>query len=342
MRKGGFMRSRLFAGLVVLLMLLLTACGAESKEDVLKKLSSKWVDTKGYELEAQMQISTGSEPRLYDVSVWHTKPEFYRVKVSQAEEDVSQTIVRNKEGVFVITPTLGKTYKFQSDWPEKNSQAYLIGSLAQDIKADKESKMTENKNSYIFETKTRNSHQKMLPTQQIHISKKTLLPTKVSILNDQKQEQILITFDKITLGTSRSAADYKAEMPSEEKTENETASKDAEVPVFKTHYPSLQWDGVDMLEEKVIKNDTQERVIMTYGGKKEFTLIQSPITKKSVDLVPVFAAGDPADLGFAIGAITDQSITWEQNGIQFFLASDSMSREEMITVASSMTANDLK
>ncbi|MBW9234413.1 hypothetical protein JQK62_19545, partial [Leptospira santarosai] len=215
-----------------------------------------------------MQISTGSEPRLYDVSVWHTKPEFYRVKVSQAEEDVSQTIVRNKEGVFVITPTLGKTYKFQSDWPEKNSQAYLIGSLAQDIKADKESVMTENKNSYIFETKTRNSHQKMLPTQQIFISKKTLLPTKVSILNDQKQEQILITFDKITLGTSRSAADYKADMPSEETTENETASTDAELPVFQTHYPTLQWEGVDKLDEKVIKNDKEERVIMTYGGNK--------------------------------------------------------------------------
>jgi hypothetical protein len=112
--------------------------------------------------------------------------------------------------------------------------------------------------------------------------------------------------------------------------------------VFQTHYPSLQWEGVDMLEEKVVKNEKQERVILTYGGEKEFTIIQSPITKKSVDLVPVFAPGDPADLGFAIGAITDQSISWEQEGIQFFLASDSMTREEMMTVASSMTASDMK
>jgi len=333
---------RVFAGLVLLLVVLLAACGAESKEDVLKKLSTKWVETKGYELDAKMEISTGSEPRLYEVSVWHTKPEFYRVKVSQTGEDVSQTIVRNKEGVFVITPTLGKTYKFQSDWPEKNSQAYLIGSLAQDIKADKDSVMTENKDSYVFETKTRNSHQKMLPTQKIHISKKTLLPTKVSILNDQKEEQISITFDKITLGTSRSAADYKAEVPSEDAAKDDTASADVELPVFQTHYPTLQWEGVDKLDEKVIKDETQERVILTYGGEKEFTIIQTPVTKKSVDLVPVFAAGDPADLGFAIGAITDQSISWEQNGIQFFLASDTMTREEMITVASSMQADSMK
>jgi len=336
------LRSRLFAGMVLLLVLFLAACGAESKEDVLKKLSTKWVETKGYELDAKMEISTGSEPRLYEVNVWHTKPDYYRVKVSQTGEEVSQTIVRNKEGVFVITPSLGKTYKFQSDWPEKNSQAYLIGSLAEDIKADKDSVMTENEKSYVFETKTRNSHQKMLPSQKIHISKKTLLPTKVSVLNDQKEEQISITFDKITLGTSRSAGDYKADMPSEESTDDETASADVELPVFQTHYPSLQWEGVDKLDEKVIKDETQQRVILSYGGNKEFTIIQTPITKKSTDLVPVFAAGDPADLGFAIGAITDKSISWEQNGVEFFLASDSMTREEMMTVASSMQVDELK
>lgn len=336
------LRSRVFAGVILLLMLLLTACGAESKEDVLKDLSNKWVETKGYELDAKMKISTGSEPRLYEVTVWHTKPDFYRVKVSQEGEDVSQTIVRNKEGVFVITPTLGKTYKFQSDWPEKNSQAYLIGSLAQDIEADKDSVMTENKESYIFETKTRNSHQKMLPTQQIHISKKTLLPIKVVILNDQKEEQILISFDKITLGTSRSAADYKADVPSNETDENDTAATDDKLAVFQTHYPDLQWEGVNKIEEKVIKDDAQERVILTYGGNKEFTIIQSPVTKNPADLVPVFAAGDPADLGFAIGAITDQSISWEQNGVEFFLASNTMSRDEMISVASSMEASEMK
>jgi outer membrane lipoprotein-sorting protein len=337
------LRSRLTAGILLMIfMLVLTACGTDSKEDVLKKLSSKWVETKGYELHAKMEIKTGSEPRLYEVNVWHTKPEFYRVKVSQTGEEMSQTIVRNKEGVFVSTPSLGKTYKFQSDWPEKNSQAYLIGSLAQDIKADKDSVMTEKENTYVFETKTRNSHQKMLPTQQIYISKKTLLPTKVSILNDQKEEQIVITFDKITLGTSRSASDYKADSPAENEKDNEQATAETELPVFQTHYPSVDWESVTKLDEKAVKNGDQDRVILTYGGDKEFTIIQTPVSISEGTLLPVFAPGDPADLGFAIGAITDYSITWEQNGVQFFLASDSMTREEMMTVASSMTTQNSK
>ena len=188
------MRSRIVALLLVVVMVLLAACGTPSKEDVMKKLSGKWNDTKGYELQATMEIKTGAEPRLYDVAVWHTKPAFYRVNVTQAGSEDSQMIVRNEEGVFVVTPSLGKTYKFQSDWPAQNSQAYLIGALSEDIKADKNATMTEKDKMYIFETATRNNHKKVLPTQQIHIDKKTLLPTYVSVLDENKEEKIRITF----------------------------------------------------------------------------------------------------------------------------------------------------
>lgn len=121
-------------------------------------------------------------------------------------------IVRNEEGVFVVTPSLGKTYKFQSDWPAQNSQAYLIGTLSDDIKADKNSTMTEKDKTYIFETATRNNHKKVLPTQQIHIDKKTLLPKYVSILDENKEEKIRITFKKITLGMERKSTDYDVEV----------------------------------------------------------------------------------------------------------------------------------
>ena len=53
--------------------------------------------------------------------------------------------------------------------------------------------------------------------------------------------------------------------------------------------------------------------------------------------LPVFSPGDPADLGFTIGAITDNSISWEKDGISFFIASTKLSREEMIEVAASVT-----
>ena len=84
-----------------------------SQEKVLKKVNGKWAETNGYELNASMEIKSGGEPRNYDVTVWHTKPDFYRVEVVESGKDVSQMIVRNADGVFVVTPTLNKMYKFK-------------------------------------------------------------------------------------------------------------------------------------------------------------------------------------------------------------------------------------
>ena len=328
----------------IAMILVLTACGAESKEDVVKKLSNKWVDAKGYELTAEMSILTGQEPRVYDVEVWHTKPDFYRVKVSDANAENTQMIVRNAEGVFVVTPALNKTYKFQSNWPSENSQAYLIGSLAEDIKKDKEATFKEEGDNYVFETKTTNNHKNMLPSQKIYINKKTLLPTDVSIMNENKEEQIHIKFKNVSLGKTRAAGDYKIEQTPAAQSDKDTVEASAEIESkdFETHYPVLQWENVHISEERVIESDTNKRVILTFSGDKEFTIIQELSDRATTSALPVFAPGDPVDLGVAIGAVTDQSITWEQDGMSFFLASTSLSKEEMIEVASSMMVSSLK
>lgn len=369
--------------MLIVLALLVSACGAQSKEDVMKKLSGKWTDAKGYELTAVMEIRTGQEPRLYDVEVWHTKPDYYRVSVTQDGSEEAQMILRNKEGVFVVTPAVGKTYKFQSDWPEKNSQAYLIGALAEDIRADKKATMKEEEKEYVFETATRNNHRKMLPCQRIHIDKKSLLPVKVSVLDENKEEQIKISFKKISLGTERDAADYAAEKhaaPAKEKpgkdagaaaadddgeeaedeesgeekdgessTEessdeegDEEAGAEMDGEEFRTSYPVLKWEGVDLLEEEVVGKGDDKRVYLTFGGEKEFILVQEKAAAPAETVVPVFAEGDPADLGFTIGAITDNSVSWEQAGVSYFLASNGLTREEMVEVATSLIQSEQK
>ncbi|WP_391117885.1 LolA family protein [Psychrobacillus sp. L3] len=339
------MKSRLAKWLFALTMiLLLSACGAQSKEDVLKKLSSKWIDTKGYELTAEMSIMTGQEPKVYQVEVWHTKPDFYRVKVSDTNDENTQMIVRNKEGVFVVTPALNKTYKFQSKWPSENSQAYLIASLAQDIKKDKTSTFKEEGGKYVFETKTSNNHKNMLPVQRIYIDKKTLLPTQVSILNENKEEQIRVTFKQVTIGKVHAPGEFQIEQSPTGQTDKGTVEASAEIdnPAFETHYPMVQWDQLHLLDEKVLNVEGEKRVILTYSGDKQFTIIQQLSQKNSSTTIPVFAPGDPVDLGVAIGAVTDQSISWEQDGMSFFLASSSLTKEEMIEVASSMSVSELK
>ncbi|PIC79465.1 sporulation protein [Sporosarcina sp. P18a] len=344
------MRKKIILLTVVAVMLVLGGCGKPSKEDVMKKLSNKWNETKGYELNASMEIKTGSEPRMYNVEVWHTKPEFYKVNVTQSGNEESQMIVRNEEGVFVITPSLGKTYKFQSDWPAQNSQGYLIGTLAEDIKADKAAVMEEKEKEYIFETATRNNHKSLLPTQKIHIDKKTLLPSKVTIHDEAGEEKISIKFDKIALGVEHKVAEYKVEMD-KPKADGDQAESDGEAKEGdgedqakvdqQTYYPVANLQGTTLSEEKSVEIENGQRVIMTFSGDKEYVVIQEP-AEKPLNQMPVSIEGDPVDLGFAVAALTDKSIHWEANGMAFFVASDMLSKEELITVANSMTATESK
>lgn len=322
---------------------MLAACGEDSQEDVLQNLNDKWNDVKGYELDATMEIKTGNEPRVYDVNVWHTNPEFYRVKVTQQGEDVTQMIIRNKEGVFVVTPSLRKTYKFQSEWPKQNSQAYLIGALAEDLLADEAVKMEEDEKNYFFTAATRNNHKSIMPTQKITVDKKTMLPTSVAVLNEAQEEQMLITFKNIDLGMQHKESEYAVENFSEsDKEETASASAEVETTEFQTYYPSLDWDNTKLIDEKSVSSEGAERRILTFEGEKSFTLVQQPIVYGESATLPVYAPGDPADLGFTIGAITEKSISWERDGMSFFIASDNLTQEEMMEVAASVTAGGLK
>jgi len=370
--KGESVGNRIVKWLVLFCtILLLSACGTDSQEKVLKKVNGKWAESNGYELNATMEIKSGGDPKKYDVKVWHTKPDFYRVEVVESGKDVSQMIVRNADGVFVVTPTLNKMYKFQSDWPKKNSQAYLIGALAEDLAQDKNLVMKEEDKAYIFEAATRNSYKNSMPHQVITVDKKTMLPTSVVIMNDVKEEQIRITFKNIKLGVQHAAKDYAVEQftesdetkgeqatpPEKDKKDNKdgkesnnnpngneekkAVSAEAENKEFQTHYPVVNLENTKMVEEKVMREGGIDRVILTFDGDKPFTVMQQPVTKEAA-MLPVSSPGDPVDLGFTIGAITDTSISWEKDGVEFFVASSKLTREEMVQVATSMTKGSMK
>ena len=58
--------------------------------------------------------------------------------------------MRNEEGVFVLTPALNKSFRFQSDWPQNSSQAYLYESLVRDILQDKKNLTFEKTDKYYI------------------------------------------------------------------------------------------------------------------------------------------------------------------------------------------------
>lgn len=327
---------RIYKGLLLLILLLvLAACGEASQEKVLKKLDKAWSGADGYEIEATMELNTGTEPKTYKIEVWHTEPEFYKVEVND-ENDVAQLILRNEEGVFVVTPSTNKSYKFQSEWPHKNSQAYMLEGLLQQIKSDSKAEMKEEEKTYVF-TVGLQDDKSGLPSARIVIDKKSLKPKQVVLLDESEKEQVSISFKKTEYESKHSKEDYALEKYAENK--EKEASPDIKDSTT-TYYPQISLQS-ELVEEETIQENGITRTVMSFNGDKSFTLVQQPIEASS-ELLPVFAAGDPAHVGPIIGAVTDTSVSWQQYGKEFFIASNELTMEELLQVAGSLVEGSLK
>jgi outer membrane lipoprotein-sorting protein len=330
----------LLAGLLVVIAL--SACGTKSQGDVTKELSGKLEEIKGYKANAKMTLQMGTEPQTYDIEVWHKEPTYYKVDLKNAQKDQSQMILRNDEGVFVLTPALNKSFKFQSEWPKNSSQAYLYESLVNDIVEDKEAKFSATKQHYIFETKTRYQNSQMLPTQEITLKKSDLSPVSVKVMDTDRNALVTVEFTKVDFNASLDKKDF-------DMNKNMTrAQLELEVPVmgevgnneFSVKYPT-EFPGANLIDQKEIKTENGKRVILTYDGEKSFTIIQ-----EKAEVMPASSmttvSGDPVDLGFTIGALSNNTVTWTHQGVDYIIASNDLTEEELTNIARTVQGNTVK
>jgi outer membrane lipoprotein-sorting protein len=317
----------------LLVVFLLAACGSKSKDDVVKELNGKLNDLTGYKVDAKMTLKMGQDSQVYNVEIWHKDPTFYRVNLKNAEKDQSQMILRNDEGVFVLTPALKKSFKFQSDWPQNSSQAYLYESLIKDIVADKESKFSATKEHYVFETKTRYQNNSMLPIQEIKLNKEDLSPAVVKVMDPDRNALVTVEFSKVKFNASFDDSDFDMKKNMTRADLNLPAMADSKDTAFTVKYPTADLKDTELVDEKEVKIQNGKRVVLTYEGEKSFTLVQEKVTVKEASTSPTYVDGDLVDLGMTIGAVSEGSITWTANGVDYMIASNNLTKEELVEIA---------
>ena len=103
----------------------------------------------------------------YDVEVSYLKDDKFKVSLNNQINNHTQVILKNDDGVYVLTPSLNKSFKFQSEWPYNNSQSYILQVLLDEMKNDKERTFEETDENYIFTTKVNYSNNSDLVKQKI-------------------------------------------------------------------------------------------------------------------------------------------------------------------------------
>lgn len=89
-------------GLIVIA-LLLTGCGKYDEKDVIKDLSKKIDNLDSYYLEGEMEVINNEDTYTYTVNVSYKKDDFYRISMKNKSNNHEQIILKNKDGVYVLT-----------------------------------------------------------------------------------------------------------------------------------------------------------------------------------------------------------------------------------------------
>ena len=317
--------------LLILLCCLLSGCGKNDQKSIINNFNKKLQKSKGYFLKGKLVVHNNDDVYNYAVEVIYKKDNYYKVTLTNIANNHTQVILKNDDGVYVLTPAFNKSFKFQSDWPYDNSQIYLLDALMKDIKNDDELKFLKKNKQYILETKVNYPNNSKLSKQKIVLDKNNDLK-KVVVYDKDGIDCMTMIFDKIKYSTKFSKNDFKVDSIIDiDKSETVKESVNLEDVI----YPLFVPDGTKLVDEENINKDNGKRVIMNYDGEKSFLLVEET-SDVFEEFTVIPSSGEPYQLMDTMGVMTDNSLAWSSGGVDFYIVSDVMSIDEMVEVAQSI------
>ena len=311
--------------------LLLSGCGKYTDKALIKDINKKVNSSKSYHLVGTLDIYRNEEKYSYDVDSAYSKEDLFMVDLKNKSNNHEQIILKNNEGVFVITPSLNKNFKFQSDWPYNNSQIYLLQPIITDLSNEKDRQFKTTKNGYVITSKVDYPTEKSYVKQKVYIDNNKNI-TKVEILDENDSVKMRLKISNIDYNNKFDdnyfeAKTYQKEVE-EDKKEKESSKLSDVV------YPMYVPEDTFLTAQDVVETNNGERAILTFQGDSNFTVIQETLSNvNSTDYV----YGDPYLILDTVGAITDYSVSWISNGMEYSVLSDKMNKNELISVAQSIS-----
>lgn len=332
------MKKILYFIFTIIFVISLSGCGKDDKKTVLDKLSKKVNNVNGYKLEATMELINNEDSYKYDVTVSYKKDNNYRVSLRNKSNNHEQIILKNKDGVYVLTPSLNKSFKFQSKWPYNNSQAYLLQSVLDDMKKDSKLTMKKTNDGYVFKSKVNYKNNANLIYQKV-VFDKNLIIKKVTVYDDNASAQIKVSFNDVDMKAKFKSNYFVleenmeaiADLQSEDETKQQMKSLDEAI------YPMYLPSGTYLETEKTVELDEGARIILTFAGESPFMLVEQKASKED-EMTIIPTSGDLDLFRDSIAIIGDSSVSWVSDNIEYYLVSSDLSSSELINVAKSISS----
>ncbi len=355
--------------LLLVVSLFITGCGKKNTKNVINDFANKVNNTKSYSLKGNMEIYDDEETFTYSIEADFMKDNFYKVVMVNQTNNHEQVLLKNNDAVYVITPSLNKSFKFQSEWPDNSSQSYLLKAITNDLKSDQNSSLEKLDNDYVIRSSVNYPNNPELKYQKVTIDKDGNLK-KNEVYDEKDKLKMKVTFTSIDYNASLSEDDFKLEEyikeePKEEKkeakedtTKKEKTKETCTESTCKEEKANCEGDSCEtgLLENIMyplyipsntylstsdkVNTDNGNRVILTFGGEKNFVLVEEKASaSEEFEIIPVY--GDPLIVSDTYGALGANSLTWTKDNISYYLAGNDLTTNELISIGKSIRGEDI-
>lgn len=371
--------------IVIAFVILLAGCGNNNKDAIIKKWSKKLDGMDSYLMKGTLEIYRNEDLYTYDVESAYLKKDKFRVGLTNKTNNHEQIILKNDKGVYVVTPSLNKSFKFQSEWPYNNSQIYLLQPLLIDLKNDDKVTLEQKDGKYILTTKVNYINDKNLTKEKIYLDKNLKLK-KVEVMDDNDDVIMRLKVTKIETNNNfddryfdiddnyNTSTKNKDKDKDDKKSSDSKLNEDSKGNTIKSNDNSNQNNNINKEEnntddsnnntnnkttttskvddvlypmyvpvdtyldtQDVVSLDNGTRTILTFSGDSPFTFVQSPVDSTVID----YLNGDPYLVADSVGAVSDTSVAWISNDKEYYLSSTSVSADELLLIADSLSVAEV-
>lgn len=323
------MRRKKWTGFVLTLALgaILAGCAPLGSAQTIKSIQSVQNNLSSYKTQATMTVRLQDAVQRYFVETWYRSPDQYRIALGNDARDISQIIVHNAQGIYIISPSTKKVIQFQGDWAEKQGQLYLYHILLNRILSVQNPDIAR-KDKLLTFTLPADSVSPLVSTQRIVLDEGSFAPRQVVLYGKDKQAVITVDYLSFQKGVTFNANAFTPDQA--------TTLKSFDMPVssieegFGVIDPSWVPQGDDVASE----TESAGIVFVRYGGPYPFTLAETRPDGQSIDvgqgsLVTLY--GLPAVM---TGTGPLHQLYWFNHGVEFQLTS-SMPVSDLVHVAES-------
>lgn len=329
------MKKKLIIAAIVLILLIVGFILFKPKS-FSKEFEATMSNLTSYTLKGEMELNKGEEIKHYLLEVHYKKgidDDLYKVSLFDKNLNQEQILLRNPDGVFVITPSLNQIFKFEGEWPMNSPKPYLIQTMA-DIIRNEKSEITQTKEGATILTPVSYPNNKNYISQEMFFDNEAK-PCTIQIYDEDKTVQLRLVFENVSYNNDISDDVFTAPKELAGNVSLNTINE-SDLPL----YPVSIFDSkLASVNEMQINGEV--RHVLEFSGEKNFTIIES-IKEAKNETETVFVAGEMIDALDIIGIYDGSSMSTYHQNIEITIFSSDLSQEEMMNVLASLQVAVMK